>query len=332
MTFHLNSYWLPSFRATYGDNRGCDAVAGVFGESARDGCVPHAIVSKALSHLAMTYGDDWDHFGPPLIARCASPAVVASPVYTFNQAIVLDILYSNVFGANHGMHLHGYDQYIVARGFFVDPLNNDTSVGSDPSGLKGPNHPFFFFNDPAAGLELKDYCSTKTVATSPYMTPLFPNFFQIYFTHGLFLSALLAISWGCTTDPVLFANTVINTAQRLPTDMVYVRPNSWAVVRVQISNPGIWPIHCHQQLHVASGMFAVFDVLPNEQTPIPASIARFCGCDAGHPQPGHEPTQSSNDSDVKPWVTAVIAVASALVATVLTALTCRAMSSTGAAK
>ena len=36
----------------------------------------------------------------------------------------------------------------------------------------------------------------------------------------------------------------------------------WAVVRVVANNPGVWPMHCHIDLHANSGRFMAFDVRP----------------------------------------------------------------------
>jgi iron transport multicopper oxidase len=35
-----------------------------------------------------------------------------------------------------------------------------------------------------------------------------------------------------------------------------VADQSWAVIRFRADNPGVWPLHCHIELHVNSGFTA----------------------------------------------------------------------------
>jgi iron transport multicopper oxidase len=41
-------------------------------------------------------------------------------------------------------------------------------------------------------------------------------------------------------------------------DTIMLQPKSWAVIRFKADNPGVWPLHCHVELHVNSGFTATF--------------------------------------------------------------------------
>jgi iron transport multicopper oxidase len=46
-------------------------------------------------------------------------------------------------------------------------------------------------------------------------------------------------------------------------DTIMVQDLSWAVIRFRADNPGIWPFHCHVELHVSSGFTATFIEAPD---------------------------------------------------------------------
>jgi uncharacterized cupredoxin-like copper-binding protein len=47
----------------------------------------------------------------------------------------------------------------------------------------------------------------------------------------------------------------------------------YAVIRFRADNPGVWPFHCHIDLHAASGMFMTFTVNPpNAKWTLPANL------------------------------------------------------------
>jgi len=63
-------------------------------------------------------------------------------------------------------------------------------------------------------------------------------------------------------------------------DTVMVQDNSWAVFRFRADNPGVWPLHCHVELHVSSGFTASIieapDALLAQNLTIPADHIAAC--------------------------------------------------------
>mmetsp|Transcript_29132 Transcript_29132/g.48486 ORF Transcript_29132/g.48486 Transcript_29132/m.48486 type:complete len:236 (-) Transcript_29132:358-1065(-) len=60
-------------------------------------------------------------------------------------------------------------------------------------------------------------------------------------------------------------------------DNIPVAPNSWAAVRLEASNNGIWLFHCHSETHMVFGMATVFIIGESNELPeIPDDFLR-CG-------------------------------------------------------
>jgi iron transport multicopper oxidase len=47
-------------------------------------------------------------------------------------------------------------------------------------------------------------------------------------------------------------------------DTVMLQDSSWAVIRFRADNPGVWLLHCHIEMHVASGFMATIIEAPEE--------------------------------------------------------------------
>jgi FtsP/CotA-like multicopper oxidase with cupredoxin domain len=230
--------------------------------------------SAHMPEAAMLTQRPWEMKGESLIAKCKNnPEAYADPVYTFHERVVLDMLFTNTMAATHSIHLHGHDVYTVAQGNFVDAATNEITKEPSPLGF------LFYFSVPSPEHpNIKDWCDTKyMVENSAGRHILDKNPDSIHnrpHGHGQFFTT----AWACTVDPDLYSNTPINTETRISTDIVPVKANLWAIARVKLNNPGIWPFHCHQQMHVRAGMMVVFDVLPNEQSEVPARLLRNCPC------------------------------------------------------
>lgn len=61
-------------------------------------------------------------------------------------------------------------------------------------------------------------------------------------------------------------------------DTVTVNANSYAVLRFQADNPGVWLFHCHIEWHVIMGLMATIIEAPEELTGslIPADHQEVC--------------------------------------------------------
>lgn len=66
------------------------------------------------------------------------------------------------------------------------------------------------------------------------------------------------------------AFTTLNTNNPLRRDVLTIPHFSWAVIRVPLDDPGVWPLHCHIGWHLAVGKLAAVVVRPDDirkQTP-----------------------------------------------------------------
>jgi len=216
---------------------------------------------------AQKLGRSWKHEEGSLPARCKPPEEAADPVFTFHEAVVVDALFLNMLSADHSMHLHGQDMYLVERGKFIHPVTGaQTTVAPFTSTAQLGN------------TTLQQYCASGRFEVNPNtMTELMALTPQIVAAHGPVVAALIE-QWSCSMDPTTFVGTPLNTGDNLPSDIVWLAARSWTIVRMKLDNPGLWPFHCHQQMHVGNGMMVVLDVLPDRQR-VPSALLKNCKCD-----------------------------------------------------
>lgn len=72
-------------------------------------------------------------------------------------------------------------------------------------------------------------------------------------------------------------------------DTLVIPEWSYAVIRVKLDNPGVWPIHCHIGWHLAAGKMAVVTVRPDsiKVQDIPNDWREMCnGLDINEIGPG----------------------------------------------
>ncbi|QRW13512.1 Multicopper oxidase [Ceratobasidium sp. AG-Ba] len=69
-----------------------------------------------------------------------------------------------------------------------------------------------------------------------------------------------------------------NTTNPIRRDTHVIPAGSWAVLRFEATNPGVWFMHCHIDWHLAEGFAAVIVVQPDAvtQMSIPASASNMC--------------------------------------------------------
>ncbi|QRV76916.1 Multicopper oxidase [Ceratobasidium sp. AG-Ba] len=69
-----------------------------------------------------------------------------------------------------------------------------------------------------------------------------------------------------------------NTTNPIKRDTHIIPANSWAVLRFEATNPGVWFMHCHIDWHLAEGFAAVVVVQPDAiaQMSIPATASAMC--------------------------------------------------------
>ncbi|TXT06322.1 uncharacterized protein COLE_05653 [Cutaneotrichosporon oleaginosum] len=71
-------------------------------------------------------------------------------------------------------------------------------------------------------------------------------------------------------------------------DTLTLGPKSWAVLRLPLDNPGVWPLHCHIGWHLSVGKMAAVVVRPDlvRAIPQPADWAALCTGDPLEIGPG----------------------------------------------
>ncbi|KAI1263856.1 multicopper oxidase [Xylariaceae sp. FL1019] len=73
-------------------------------------------------------------------------------------------------------------------------------------------------------------------------------------------------------------STSINTANPMRRDVQMVRAFGHVVVQMDVTNPGVWPFHCHIAWHASAGFFSQMVFLPDEikQYSLPDSVGQTC--------------------------------------------------------
>ncbi|CCO38207.1 hypothetical protein BN14_12374 [Rhizoctonia solani AG-1 IB] len=73
-----------------------------------------------------------------------------------------------------------------------------------------------------------------------------------------------------------------NTTNPIRRDTHIIPASSWAVLRFEASNPGVWFMHCHIDWHLAEGFAAVVIVQPDAvaQMTIPSANTAVSDCSA----------------------------------------------------
>merc|ERR1711990_761143 len=81
----------------------------------------------------------------------------------------------------------------------------------------------------------------------------------------------LDLYWGCGYNATKDKKTQ-NLKAPLRKDSFQVWQRSWAVIRFNATQPGVWQFHCHMEQHIPLGMVFAVNVLPSKQKPIPKTV------------------------------------------------------------
>jgi hypothetical protein len=81
--------------------------------------------------------------------------------------------------------------------------------------------------------------------------------------------------WGCAYNDRTDREN-LNLKDPVEKDTIMIMRRSWAKIRFEVNNPGIWIFHCHVLTHMMDGMEMAFNFLPDEHPPIPDKV-RQCG-------------------------------------------------------
>ncbi|KAG9079696.1 laccase, multicopper oxidase, benzenediol:oxygen oxidorectuctase [Ceratobasidium sp. 370] len=94
--------------------------------------------------------------------------------------------------------------------------------------------------------------------------------------HGM---SFWIVGEGSGTLTLAQAETITyNTTNPIRRDTHVIPANTWAVLRFEATNPGVWFLHCHIDWHLAEGFAAVIVVQPDAvaQMTIPSSSTDLC--------------------------------------------------------
>lgn len=88
---------------------------------------------------------------------------------------------------------------------------------------------------------------------------------------------IVARGWGYV-GPLTKWLHGINTNNPLRRDTITIPNNSWAILRLPLNLPGVWPIHCHIGWHLSVGKLAVVVVKQDEMRAFdrPADWSALC--------------------------------------------------------
>ncbi|KDN38419.1 hypothetical protein RSAG8_09513, partial [Rhizoctonia solani AG-8 WAC10335] len=98
-----------------------------------------------------------------------------------------------------------------------------------------------------------------------------------YHLHGM---TFWIVAEGSGTLSLEEAESVsYNTTNPIRRDTHIIPASSWAVLRFEANNPGVWFMHCHIDWHLAEGFAAVIVVQPDAvaQMSIPSANTAMCG-------------------------------------------------------
>jgi iron transport multicopper oxidase len=82
-------------------------------------------------------------------------------------------------------------------------------------------------------------------------------------------------------------------------DTIAVHGNSYAVLRFQANNPGVWLFHCHIEWHVIMGLTATIIEAPQELAGLTVPADHLAACQAqGLPTAGNAAGNTQNYTDL----------------------------------
>jgi iron transport multicopper oxidase len=96
----------------------------------------------------------------------------------------------------------------------------------------------------------------------------------------------------------------LNLEAPLRKDVIGLWMHQWAVIRIKPNNPGMWPLHCHVEHHIPTGMVAALNVKPSLQPAIPLDtpVDGSCPVNGWPHRQAPEPKKISTSLDVYDWV------------------------------
>ncbi|CAG8749314.1 2382_t:CDS:2, partial [Rhizophagus irregularis] len=163
-----------------------------------------------------------------------------SPPVTPTDNFTLRITFDNIDGVGHAL-VNGSPFKPEVN----DPTANKLMYGGDETpSMLDPDQNAFVYDTQNGSVEIN--LINENMATHP---------FHLH-GHNFYI---MAHGPGKVPDPSIF--NLVDPAVR---DTITVAGDSWAVIRYNIDNPGVWAFHCHIEWHVEMGMVGQLIERPSE--------------------------------------------------------------------
>lgn len=206
------------------------------------GVTPYGTTDKMYMFTNRT---SWKKPQTPLLHTKGQCGADTTPFITLKQHQTVEIIINNLSPTNHVLHLHGMRFTMINAASYAETWCNN----------KGRFDCYFL---PLAIAKKVD-CPTA-ISSDP--NTKFP----------------LDGYWGCPYDAANKDNPLPDLDNPLQKDMVPVWRRSWSVIRFTVDNPGTWLFHCHMEHHIPTGQVMAFNMLPDQQPPIPSDVASEGPC------------------------------------------------------
>lgn len=84
-----------------------------------------------------------------------------------------------------------------------------------------------------------------------------------------------SFAFGCPRNASA-DNSQYYTSNPYKTDIVPLPPHGWAHVRIRVTNPGVWFLHCHLNIHMLNGMGFIVHAALDRVPRIPSWVDTSC--------------------------------------------------------
>jgi FtsP/CotA-like multicopper oxidase with cupredoxin domain len=188
----------------------------------------------------------WKHADTPLLHTKGECGADETPLVTIPPgARTVDVIINNLTPSAHVLHLHGTQFRVIGWASYRDDSFN--------AWHGNPENKCPLENQMLADLDNEFLGPDRQIGSR--------------FTGGLW--------WGCAYNDEMDRDS-LDLEEPIEKDMIMIMRRSWAKIRFEVTNPGVWLMHCHVLTHMMDSMEVAFNFLPDEQPPLPDKV-RQCG-------------------------------------------------------
>ena len=103
----------------------------------------------------------------------------------------------------------------------------------------------------------------------PSLANVLATYFSSHSLHRLFKYNRNIL---CRLNDVVNRSSTWNRVDPVIKDTVVLPSRGYVVVRFISNNPGVWFMHCHQEIHAILGMMMVWNEAPEHHPPLPPAF------------------------------------------------------------